>query len=670
MKSKMTQQSIIFEIALPVPLKKNFDYLAPIELKTLAQGSRILVPFGKQKLVGILVGQRHKSSIATDRLKFILEVIDQNQPAILPQIFNLCQFASQYYQHALGEVLETALPVYLRQKKPLLLEEEKTPSNFEFEKNIILNHEQELAVNLIKEKSNQFQCFLLDGVTGSGKTEVYFHVVEHILNQQQQCLILVPEIGLTPQICERLKQRFRTTIATMHSGLTDKERFQSWHLAKSGGANIIVGTRSAIFTPFKNLGLIIVDEEHDASFKQQDGFRYSARDLAVVRAQMQNIPIILGSATPSLETLFNAKQQRYQHLQLTKRAGDAIPPQFHSLDIRGEKLKKGFSKRLIEAMQTHLSQGNQILLFLNRRGYAPLLMCHDCGWMLKCTRCEKSLIWHQKKNQFECHYCHVIKPKPLACAQCESKNLLLIGAGTERVEETLQEFFPDYKIARIDRDTTRRKDALKNLLHEVEQQQAQILLGTQMLAKGHHFPNVTLVAILNADHYLFCSDFRASERMAQLLLQVSGRAGRAEKLGHVYIQTHHPEHVFFKYLVNEGYNALSDLLLKERQFAKLPPFQYLALLHAESHQKIFCSKFLTEVKNKAEKLLPHSIQLLGPIPALHEKRAGKFRMQLLLQSEKRNLLQQFLKNLLKEIEELTTAKKVKWMIDVDPIEVG
>lgn len=671
MKSKMTMQSIILEIALPVPLKKNFDYLAPRELETLTPGSRLLVPFGKQKLVGILVGQRDKSSIASSRLKFILDVVDQHHdPAITSDVFNLCQFASDYYQHTLGEVFEAALPLHLRQGKTIPLVELEPCVNLNFKKDFVLNNEQQIAINLIQDKTNQFQCFLLEGITGSGKTEVYFHAIEDVLSQKKQCLILVPEIGLTPQICDRLKQRFETTIAVIHSGLSDKERLHAWVCAKNGNAKIIVGTRSAIFTPFSNLGMIIIDEEHDPSFKQHEGFRYSARDLAIVRAHMLNIPIILGSATPSLETLFNAKQLRFEHLQLKQRAGNAIEPRFRLLDIRGEKLKKGFSKKLLDAMQQHLSNGNQVLLFLNRRGYAPLLMCHDCGWMLQCQRCEKSMIWHQKKNQFECHYCHVIKSKPETCPTCKSKNLLLVGAGTERVEETIQQFFPDYKIARIDRDTTRRKGALQRLLHEVEQQHAQILLGTQMLAKGHHFPNVTLVAILNADHYLFCSDFRASERMAQLLLQVAGRAGRAQKPGEVWIQTHHPEHSFFKDLIEHGYSALSESLLQERQIARLPPFQYLALLHAEAHQKVLCLDFLTEIKQRAEKLLQSSILLLGPIPAQHEKRAGKFRMQLLFQSEKRAALQHLLKTLLNDVEDMQSAKKVKWMIDVDPVEVG
>ena len=532
----------------------------------------------------------------------------------------------------------------------------------------VLNTAQENAVKKVTEQVNKFQVFLLHGVTGSGKTEVYLQILKSILAKGQQALILVPEIGLTPQLVLRFKERLGVSIGVVHSGLTDKERLLTWLWAKNNDLKIVIGTRSAIFTPFTNLGIIMVDEEHDISLKQQDGFKYHARDLAVRRAQLENIPIILGSATPSLESLHNVERERYQLLELPERAGEAVHPRFKLVDLRRQKIKNGIPVTVISTIHEHLKHGNQVLIFLNRRGYAPVLMCHECAWVLNCTRCEIPLTIHQKPYQAQCHHCEKTQAVPKKCAQCSSTQLINIGAGTERIEEFLNQEFPHIKIARIDRDSTRRKGELESKLANVHDGTAQLLVGTQMIAKGHHFPNVTLVIVLDADGGLYSADFHASERMAQLLLQVSGRAGRAEKPGEVLIQTHHPEHPLLNCLIKEGYTAFAQQTLQQRKAADLPPYSYFALFRVEAVMQSACSEFLHAVKEilQTNNL---AVQLLGPAIAPIEKRQGRYRWQLLLSTKNRSLLHQLLQEKLPLIEQLKEARKVRWSIDVDPLEM-
>ena len=529
-----------------------------------------------------------------------------------------------------------------------------------------LNADQQQALTTMLASLDHFHPCLLEGVTGSGKTEVYLQLIETVLARGQQVLLLVPEIGLTPQLVTRFRQRFQNPLAILHSGLNDRERLTAWQQARSGAAAIVIGTRSAIFTPLARPGLIVVDEEHDASLKQQDGFRYSARDLAVWRARHLDIPVILGSATPSLESLHNVEQGRYQHCTLPERTGNARMPDFKVLDIRNQPLEDGLSYPLLDAIRAHLDAHGQVLLFLNRRGFAPTLMCYECDWVAECRRCDARMTWHHADNQLHCHHCGSQRPVDTVCPQCSSTELHPVGQGTERVGQALAERFPDIERIRIDRDTTRRKGELQALLAQAESGERQLLLGTQMLAKGHHFPNVTLVAILDADHGLFSTDFRASERMAQLIVQVAGRAGRHERRGEVIIQTAHPDHPLLQQLVTRGYPAFARAALAERQAAGLPPATRIALLRAEAANAQEPIDFLEDARQRVSDSGISGVEAWGPVPATMERRAGRYRAQLLLQSEQTGRLQQLLGQLVRQLEGLKSARRVRWSIDVDP----
>lgn len=536
-----------------------------------------------------------------------------------------------------------------------------------------LTSEQAVAISAVNKQADKFNCFLLEGITGSGKTEVYLNILKPVLQAGKQVLVIVPEIGLTPQTVHRFQERFNVPVYLKHSGLTAREQLDTWLHAKQGSAAVIIGTRSAIFCDFKNLGLIILDEEHDSSFKQQDGFRYHARDFAIKRAFQQNIPIVLGSATPSLESLHNALQGKYQHLHLTRRAGNAKPPSSSLINLAGLPLKSGLSPQLIELMGKHLANNNQVLLFLNRRGYAPVLICHECGWLLKCPRCNAFYTYHKSANYLHCHHCSSTLPVPHQCNDCGSTQLITTGVGTEQLEETLQTLFPNHPTIRIDRDNTRKKESFNQYLEEINRGKYKILLGTQMLAKGHHFPDVTLVALIDVDGALFSNDFRASERLAQLFTQVAGRAGREAKKGQVILQTHHPEHSLLQDLINNGYLEFSRNALQERQLAQLPPSSFQALLRAEAKDASQAENFLSLCRQILEQITitnktSEQLLLLGPIPAAMERRAGKYRFQLLLQSGQRTVISQSLQQALVSFDNLPEGRKVRWSIDVDPID--
>jgi len=532
-----------------------------------------------------------------------------------------------------------------------------------------LNPAQLEAVTRISEQPDQFHAWLLDGVTGSGKTEVYLQLIERAIARGKQALVLVPEIGLTPQLVDRFRARLSVPVAVLHSALNEQERYAAWLAAGNGEAGVIIGTRSALFSPLLQPGLIIIDEEHDLSFKQQDGFRYSARDLAILRARKLDIPILLGSATPSLESLYNVQQQRFSHLRLPQRAGAAVFPRFIIQDVRGQKLEHGLSAQLLARMQQHLARKGQVLLFLNRRGFAPVLMCHACGWHARCERCDAHMTVHLGQQRLRCHHCGSERRLESHCPECHSSELLQMGLGTERVENALQNHFPDARIIRIDRDTTRRKGSMQQLLEQVHAGEADILLGTQMLAKGHHFPDVTLVGLLDADHGLYSADFRASERMGQWILQVAGRAGRAERPGEVMIQTHHPDNPLLELLAAHDYPTFAETLLQERAQAELPPYTYLALLRAESVDNQAAMQFLQAAREQAGTLQHQQLMLLGPIPSPMERRAGRYRAQLLIQSGQRQLLQQFLLQWLPLVDALPAGRRVRWSVDVDPQEM-
>ncbi|CAL7961633.1 primosome factor N' [Gammaproteobacteria bacterium] len=672
-----TKKPLILRVAVPSPLRRTFDYLLPKDYNptNIMPGVRVLVCFGKQEIIGIVLEIATESKFEPAKLKAVITVLD-DEPLLPKSILDLINWVSKYYHHPIGDVVNNALPNLLREttrKKKIEDGDNKYKSSKESQakpKTIQLNEHQKQAIATIKNHLNEFKTFLLDGVTGSGKTEVYLRVIAEVIAAHKQALVLVPEINLTPQTIARFAERFTTVIAVFHSRLTPKERLHSWLMAKDGVASIVIGTRSAIFTPLKNPGIIIIDEEHDLSFKQQSGLRYSARNLATIRGKLENIPVVLGSATPCLESIYNVKRKRYIELTLPERAGPAIHPSFHLVDMRSQKLKHGIAENLLHPIRKHLANQGQVLIFINRRGFAPILICHHCSWVAGCRHCDARLTLHQKKHHLRCHHCGILEKIPSKCPKCNDENLLSLGSGTERVEATLQEFLPEAKLIRIDRDTTRRKNSLETMLKNIHNKEYQILVGTQMLAKGHHFPDVTMVAVLNVDQGLFSADFRASEHLAQLIMQVAGRAGRAEKPGEVYLQTHNPQHPLLLNLINDGYISFVNNCLEERQTAQLPPYSYLALLHAESKEQAAALKFLTQVRTGTEKSLTDAIKLFGPIPAVMERKAGHFRAQLLLQSQNRETLQQALDVLLKTIDELKPKRNLRWFLDVDPVELS
>lgn len=536
--------------------------------------------------------------------------------------------------------------------------------------NLTLNSEQQLAYEKIKNKLDVFNCSLIDGVTGSGKTEVYLSLASDILSAGKQILILVPEIGLTPQLLQRIESRLGEKVHLMHSGLNDNQRAQTWLASKTNKANIIVGTRSAIFLPFTNLGLIIIDEEHDLSFKQHEGFLYNARDIAVYRAKQLKIPIVLGTATPSFETQHNVSLDRYQKLVLSKRAKDSTIPDVKLVDMRSVASTDGLSTELIHAMQHEIDNNNQILLFLNRRGYAPAILCKECAWLAECSRCDARMTFYKKRNILKCHHCLKEERVPETCPTCNSEQLLHLGEGTQRIEDRLNEVFPNTAITRIDRDSTRKKDSLEKKLAEIHAGKYQIIIGTQMLSKGHDFPNVTLVGILNVDHGLFSTDFRATERLAQLLVQVSGRAGRSSKKGTVLLQTHLPEHPLLNCLLSQGYAAFSKEAMKIRKDCAFPPYSFMLMIRARANNMPLTQNFLQDVKACITKDGTKGLTIYGPIPALMERKAGMYQSQLIIFTQHRKTIQQNLGNWMQAITTRPLAKRVRWDIEVDPLEIN
>ncbi|MEO6185843.1 MAG: primosomal protein N' [Steroidobacteraceae bacterium] len=533
----------------------------------------------------------------------------------------------------------------------------------------VLTAAQETAVQALREATARgaVSNFLLDGVTGSGKTEVYLRAVGEVLERGGSVLVLCPEIGLTPQLLERFERRFAASIASLHSGLTDTERANAWHLAATGRARIVIGTRSAVFTPIPGLQLIIVDEEHDSSYKQQEGgFRYSARDLALLRGQQQKVPVVMGSATPSLESLQNVTQGRLVHLLLPERAGSAVPPRLALIDMRAHAVHKGIATPVLQAMQRHLEAGTQVLLYLNRRGYAPTLLCQGCGWIAPCHSCDARMTVHLRGGRLACHHCGADEALPARCPRC-GHEVHALGHGTERVEETLAAHFPQYAIERFDRDALRQQTQLEGAIDRVHSGSARILVGTQMLTKGHHFPDVTLVVVLNADQSLFSTDFRAAERLAQTIVQVAGRAGRAERPGEVLIQSQYPEHPLLTTLLHDGYAGFAASALAERQAARWPPFSRLALLRANDTSADGASRFLELARDLAQP--PAGVMLRGPVPAAMFRRADRHHAQLLVESPQRALLQRFLDGWVPQLAGVHAPRSLRWALDVDPLEV-
>jgi primosomal protein N' (replication factor Y) len=526
--------------------------------------------------------------------------------------------------------------------------------------------EQAVALAAITRLQHQFSCFLLDGVTGSGKTEVYLQAIESVLFQGKQVLILVPEIGLTPQTVSRFEKRFGIGVGVLHSQLNDTARLEVWQQAKAGQLGLIIGTRSAIFTPMKYPGMIIVDEEHDDSFKQQDGLRYNARDLAVKRAQCEDIPLILGSATPSLESLNNALNKRYHHLHLSQRAGGAEFTRQYLHDVRDQPLQFGIGQGLLPVMKRHLDAGNQVLVFLNRRGFAPALLCHHCGQSVDCHHCDRPFTLHKLHHRLQCHQCGATRSIPKRCHHCQSTDLQPSGMGTEQLEIGLDKLFPNITKVRIDSDAVKGKGKLADLLTRIDNQEYQLLVGTQILSKGHHFPNVTLVVVLDCDGALFSADFRAAEKFAQLVTQLAGRAGRASKAGEMYLQTYNPAHPLLQDLIQNGFAHFSRHALLERKMAFLPPYSVQAVFKAEAVNGGMAFDFLNQLSRSLGQ--GEQVKTIGPVPGLIEKRQGRFRFLLVLQAPQRRILHEWVHRALVIIDTLPLATKVRWSLDVDPMD--
>ena len=532
-----------------------------------------------------------------------------------------------------------------------------------------LNKEQFLAVSKINAAQDKNTTFLLDGITGSGKTEVYLQAIKEIVCQGKQALILIPEIGLAPQAEERFRDYFGDRVMSFHSAKNDREKLDAWLGAAKGLVDIIIGTRSSVFLPMKKLGIIVVDEEHDLSFKQMDKFRYSARDMALYRAKLEKIPVILASATPSLETLKNAKDVKFETLRLNSRATGASLPNINAIDLRGKELNEGMSNHLLEATESELEKGNQVLIFLNRRGYASSLICKSCGWISNCDRCDALMTVHKKPLKLQCHHCEAQKEFPDACPKCSSKDFLQYGYGTERIEEYLQVRFPKFKTLRIDSDSTRKKESLTGYFDLIKKGEPMILLGTQLLAKGHHFPNVTLVGILDADSGLFSADFRGSERVAQLMTQVSGRAGREEKPGQVIIQSYCPDHPQIEEIINGTYQTFAQRLLEERRASKTPPYSFQVKVYAESPKSIVSRDFIRSLINgiSIDNSLSKDLRIVGPLPSLMEKKSGVYRWELNIFSKNRSQLHKYLDLVQSKLYSPSISKQVRWSIDVDPL---
>ncbi len=724
---------IVLRVALPLPRPGLFDYLplAPSDLID-AIGVRVRVPFGSRQLVGV-VAEIGDAESDPARLRPIIQRIDA-AALLDGEWLASIRRAARYYHVPLGELLATALPASLRSGDPLpesrrdiwqlteagrtahghlraggkprqlsdhlidgplhaavltdrmhdwraaarnllargLLEnvaEAPSATSQQAATGPVLHADQQVAAQAVIDALGRFQPLLLEGVTGSGKTEVYLAAIRECLARGRQALVLVPEIGLTPQMLRRFRQRLGIDVHSLHSGLADGERARVWAAMWRGEGQVLIGTRSAVFSPLPRAGLIVVDEEHDASYKQQDGVRYNARDLALLRGQALAVPVLLGSATPALESLAAARAGRYQHLRLTMRAGGAVAPTVQVIDVRRQTLQSGLSSEMLAAIDDCLRRGEQALIFRNRRGYAPVLLCHDCGWSAQCTHCDAPMTVHARGQRLVCHHCGGKQRAPDACPECGSLALQPQGVGTERLEDALNAAFPNVPCIRVDRETTRRRDALDGLLDQLGDA-AGILVGTQMLAKGHDLPGLTLVGVVGVDEGLHSADFRAGERLAQLLVQVSGRAGRASRAGTVVLQTHHPQHPLLLTLIGGGYPAFAAVELGEREAAGFPPYAHFALLRAEATDEAPVKEFLAAARAGAEaKAGSIGVSLNGPLPAPMLRRAGRVRWQLLLSAPRRPLLHALLSEWVPLLYALKAARKVRWSLDVDPLDL-
>jgi len=660
----------VLRVALEVPVAKLFDYWCDASPPAQA-GDRVVVPFGTRERVGVVVESVYESAVAGARLKSVKRVLD-GAPRLPAVWLEQMRFLAAYYQRPLGETVAGALPPRLRSLKPLPkrkqgAEESADAGSARFVPGPALNDAQRQAIERIGGTLGSFRPYLLHGVTGSGKTEVYLRLVAEVIARRQQALVLVPEIGLTPQLEARFRQAFpETRIAVLHSALEDTARTYAWLDAARGDAQIVLGTRLAVLAPLAKLGLVVVDEEHDASFKQQEGLRYSARDAAIQRAKLAGCPVVLGSATPSLETWQNARSGRFELLALPERAvPGARLPAVRMLDLRAESAEHGLAASAIEAVRARLARNEQSLVFINRRGYAPVLACDACGWAAGCGRCSARLVLHSADRCLRCHHCGAEQAIPRACPTCGNVDLRPHGRGTQRIEEARGGYFPGARILRIDRDSARRRGELARTLAGVSRGVGDILVGTQLLAKGHDFPNLTLVVVLNADSALLSTDYRSAERLFATLQQVGGRSGRREQPGEVLVQTRFPGHPMYQALMAHDYAGFAAAQLAEREAAGFPPFVFEAALRAEARKLADTMAFLRAAARLVP--VPEGVRVYDPVPHVVTRRAGYERAQLVAQSRSRPALQAFLAEWSAAIPRLA-SRGIRWHIDVDPIE--
>ncbi|HEY6967126.1 MAG TPA: primosomal protein N' [Burkholderiales bacterium] len=666
----------VLRVALEVPVAKLFDYLCDASVPAEV-GDRVVVPFGSRERVGVVVEAVDGSKVASARLKEVTRVLE-GAPRLPADWLEQMRFLAAYYQRPFGETVAGALPPRLRSLKALPKRKPSAGgdqgSAAHFVPGPAPNERQNQAIDRIRAALGSFRTFLLHGITGSGKTEVYLRLIAEVAARQQQALVLVPEIGLTPQLEARFRHAFpQARIAVLHSALEDTARTHAWLDAARGDAQIVLGTRLAVLTPMPRLGLVAVDEEHDPSFKQQEGLRYSARDGAIQRAKLAGCPVVLGSATPSLETWQNARAGRYELLELPERAvPGAKLPAVRMVDLRIESAEHGLAPSVIEAMRVRLARGEQSLVFINRRGYAPVLACDACGWAAGCSRCSARLVLHtvaersrESGGRLRCHHCGAEAPVPRACPTCGNVDLRPHGRGTQRIEEALAGIFPEARILRIDRDSARKRGELARTLAGVSRGEGDILVGTQLLAKGHDFPNLTLVAVLNADSALLSTDYRSAERLFATLQQVGGRSGRREQPGEVLVQTRFPGHPMYQALIHHDFAGFAAAQLAEREAAGFPPFVFEAALRAEAKKLADTMAFL----NAAARLVPvpESVSVYDPVPHVITRRAGYERAQLVVQSRSRPALQAFLAEWNAALP-ASSPRGIRWHLDVDPIE--
>ena len=654
-----------YDIAVGLPLRQCFTYKSKEVIK---KGKRVIVPFGSKSIVGIVVKKIAKPK-SLKGLKEIISIPDEHS-CFNGSIFEAITWASDYYHHPIGEVFFSFMPTLLRKQNDKIIIDLDDNTEYKLnEKDKKLKLTKEQNINLSKlNKVEKFSPSLIYGVTGSGKTEIYLQLAEKFILQNKSILILVPEINLIPQLEKRFKDRFNGDIGVYHSRQTPNQRLKIWLRSKFGGIRIVIGTRSSVLMPLKNLGAIIIDEEHDQSYKQAEGFKFSGRDLAIKRAQIENIPVFLGSATPSLQTLKLVKEKKFKKFDLLRRVDGKKPPKLIPLDISDSPLLGGIAIQTMSIIEAAINKGEQVLIFLNRRGFAPLYECDNCGWVAKCSSCESNLVFHKSKNRLICHQCESVYGVNKTCPDCHSNEINTLGTGTERVEEVLRSTFKKVPIIRMDYDSTRLKGSIEAIYEKANTSKEAILVGTQMLSKGHDFPKVTLCVILNADGGLLSPEINAIEKISQQLIQVSGRAGRNNNLAKVIIQTRYPNDENLKQIKTGDYRLVSEQCLKTNKALNMPPYSTVAILRATSPSPESCYKFL----DKANNLLndKKNINVTGPLPSIPLKIKGNTRNHLIIKSDTRTYLNRVLNYLTYEIQTWTETKKVKWSYDIDPYDMS